>query len=134
MFLFCRTIVDDILFSVSQITERNVSAHAHFPADISHQRPHQRIPRSNGAFIDGKRVVRYKGGAVYSPYHPGTVAGTACALTVERQLFSRRSVEMRAAVRAYQFLSGSYGEGGSQIVPVGTSVLCQSGEHQAQAV
>ena len=36
MLFLCRTVIDDILFFIGQIFKRNVGAHAHLPADVSH--------------------------------------------------------------------------------------------------
>ena len=87
MLFFSRAVVDDGLFFFSQFPEWNICPHTHGPADVGHQRPHKRIPGSNGSLVNGQGLVRYKGRAVYILYHSCTPAGAAGSLAVKGQFF-----------------------------------------------
>ena len=134
VFLLRRTVVHDLFFLLSQITEGHVGANAHFPAYICHQRPHQRVPRGDSAFVDCKGVIGYEGGAVHSPDGSCAVAGAAGALTVKSQFFCGRRVEAGAAFGADQLLLRGDRQGGLVVVSVWTSVAGKPGIHQAEAV
>ena len=134
MFLFGGTVVDNIFLSVCQVAERNIRAHSHFPADVGHKRPHERIPWRNRTFIDSEGFIRNKGGSVYCAYRTGSVTGAACSLTVKCQFLCGGSVETGAAFRTDKLLSGGNSKRRSKIMPVGTSVIRQSRIHQTQAV
>ena len=129
-----RALVDDLLFPVEQLPERHIGAHAHGPADIHHQRPHQRVPGGHGALLDGQTFVRHQGGAVHRAHHAGTAAGAAGTLAVEGQLLGAGGVKMGAALGTDQLLPGGHRQGGRQIMPVGAAMAGQTGEHQPQTV
>ena len=82
-----RPVIDDFLFCIREVLERNVCPDAHCAADVRHERPHQCFPRSNGAVIDRKILIGYERRAVDHVHHACASAGTAGSLTVERQLF-----------------------------------------------
>ena len=110
MLFLGRAVVNDIFLSVRQIPERNIGAHAHFPADVYHDGPHERIPRCNGAALNGEGVIGNKRGAVHCAYSSCPVTGVACSLTVKCQFLCGWSIETGTAFRADQFLSGSDGQ------------------------
>ena len=134
MFLDRRTVVDDLFFPLGQFGKRNIRADAHRPADIGHQRPHQRIPRGDRALVDGQRFIRHQSGKVDRPDRSRAVALAAGALAVERQFFRPRRIEFDAAFRTGQFLFRRDRQRGSVIMSVGTAVAGQPGEHQPQTV
>ena len=129
-----RAMENDILFPVGQVAEGHIGAHAHLPADIHHQRPHQALPRGHGTFVDRKRIVRHKGALVHGHHHAGTAAGAAGTLAVKGKLFRRRGVKAGPAFGADQLLPGGHGQGGRKIMPVGAAVAGKAGIHQPQAV
>ena len=51
---------DDVLFTFGQVAERYIRAHAHLAADVSHQRPHQAVPRRDRAAVDGQGIVGHE--------------------------------------------------------------------------
>ena len=112
--LLRRAMENDILFPVGQVAEGHIGAHAHLPADIHHQRPHQALPRGHGTFVDRKRIVRHKGALVHGHHHAGTAAGAAGTLTVEGKFFSGKRAHAGTALRAEQRLFCRHGKGSSQ--------------------
>ena len=132
--LLRRTIVHDVFFLLGQIPEGHVGAHAHFPADIGHQRPHQGVPGGDSPFVDCQRLVGHKGGAVHSADGACAVAGAAGSLAVEGKLLRRRCVEVDAALRTDQLLLRGDRQGGLVVVSVWAPVACKPGIHQAEAV
>ena len=126
VFFLRRTVKDDVFLLGSQILERDICAHPHRSADIFHQRPHQRVPRSHSPFVNREVLVRDKRGFIHSSYCSGSVAFTARSLAVERQFLSRWSVEMLSARRADKLLSSRHQQRWLDIVTVRTSVTRQS--------
>ena len=59
MLFLCRTVINDFLLPLRQLAKRYIYAHAHLLADISHQRPHEAVPRCNSALLYGKRFIRH---------------------------------------------------------------------------
>ena len=57
----------------------------HRPADVGHQRPHQRVPRRHRALVDGQALVRNQRGAIHRAHDARAAAGAAGALAVEGQ-------------------------------------------------
>ena len=98
--LFHGTVVDDLLFPVGQIPEGDICAHAHGPAYVGHQRPHQAVPRSDGSLVDGEAFIRHQCTAVHRPDCSRSAAAFAGALGVECQLLRAGAVEMLPALRA----------------------------------
>ena len=128
------TVVDDVLFLCRKRAERDVRADAHRPADVGHQRPHQRVPRRDSALVDRERFVRYERAAVDRPHDAGPAAGGAGALAVEGQLLGARREEAHAAHGAGQRLALRNGQRRREIMPVRAAVAGQAGEHQPQTV
>jgi len=60
MLFLCRSVINDILLPLRQLAKRHIYAHAHLLADISHQRPHEAVPRCNSALLYGKRFIRHQ--------------------------------------------------------------------------
>ena len=127
-FFYGRAVVDDVLFPLCQLAEGNIGAHAHLPADVRHQRPHQRVPGGDGAFVDGERFVRNQRGAVHRADDARAAAGAAGALAVEGQLLCGRRIKVRAAFRADQLLSGGDRQRRGQIMSVGAAMAGQAGK------
>ena len=98
---------DNVFFLVCQVFERHVCPYAHRPADILHQRPHQCVPWCDRTFIYGKVPVRDECGTVNGADGPGAVAGPACSLTVECQVFGSGRIEMFPAYGADKIFSCS---------------------------
>ena len=134
MLFLRRTAVDDLLFPVRQIPEGNVRADPHGPADIRHQRPHQRIPGRHRSLIDGQRLIRHQRGSVHRPHDSRSIAGAAGSLAVEGKLLRRGRVKSGAAHRAAKLLSGSHRQSWFQIMPVGAPVAGKPGKHQPETV
>ena len=134
VFFLGRAVIDDFFFPVGQVAERYVGTDAHRATDIGHQRPHQGIPGRNRAIVDGETVIRHQCRQIDGPYHACSVTGAACALTVESQFLGGRCIKRDAAFGTAQRLSGGDSQRGFQIMPVRTTVICQSGKHQAKAV
>ena len=134
VFLYCRTIVNDILFLLGQIAEGHVRAHAHGPAHIGHQRPHEGFPGQHRPLVNGQGLVGHQGAQVHPAHHARTVALPARALGIEGKFLRAGGIKVRTAFRADQFLSGGHRQGRRQIMPVGAAVAGQAGEHQPQAV
>ena len=126
--------VDDVLLPVRQVPEGHVRPHAHRPADVRHERPHQAVPGGHRALVDGQGFVGDKGGFVDGPHRPRSAATPAGPLAVEGQLLGRGRVKTLAAGRARQLPLRRDGQGRLQAVAVGTHVVRKAGEHQADAV
>ena len=116
----------DVFFPIGQILERNIRTNAHLPADILHQRPHQRVPRCDGSLVDRQVLVRNQGGLVNSPDSTCAVAFTACPLAVECQILGSRRIEMLSADRTDKIFFGSDPQGWLYIMPVRATVTGQS--------
>ena len=129
-----RAVIDNIFFRVGQLAKRHVGAHAHLAADIGHQRPHQRVPGGDRAFVYAQRFIRHQRGAVHRAHDAGAAAGAAGALAVEGELLSAGGDEACAAHRADQLLPGRDGQVRRVIMPVRAAVGRQAGEHQPQTV
>ncbi len=54
MFFDSRPVIDDILLLCCKLAKRNIGTHAHGTAYISHERPHEAVPGSNGALVDAE--------------------------------------------------------------------------------
>ena len=59
--------VDDVLLPLRQLSEGHVRPHAHRPADVRHEGPHQAVPGGHRALVDGQGFVGDKGGFVNDP-------------------------------------------------------------------
>ena len=129
-----RPVVDNVLFLLRQLPEGHVGAHAHLPAHVHHQRPHQGVPRGHGALLDGQGLVGHQGIQVHPPHNAGAPAGAASPLGVKGQLLRPRRVEGGAALRAGDGLFRRHRQGRGDGVPVGAAVAGQPGEHQPQGV
>ena len=134
MLFLCWTVVDDVLFLFGQVAERHIRPHAHLPADVCHQRPHQAVPRGHCAAVDGQRVVRHQRRHVHRPDAACAAALLAGPLRVESQLLRRRRIEMRTALRADQLLARRNSQRRRDVMPVRAAVACEAGVHEPQAV
>ena len=134
MFLFHRTVIDDVLFFLCQILERHVRTHAHRPADIGHQRPHQRVPRRHRSFVDAQVFVGHQRLHIDGAHDTGPAAALAGTGRIECQFFRTRTVKVLAAFRTDHLFHGRHRKGRLHIVAVGTAVRSQPGKHQAQGI
>ena len=125
---------DNVFLLICQVFERDIGAYAHCPADILHERPHQRVPWSDRPFVYRKVPIRDECGFVNCTDSSGAVACPAGPLAVERQVFCSRRIEMRSAHGTDKIFSCGYPQGGFHIVSVGASVAGQPGEHKPEAV
>ena len=132
--LFGRAVIDDFLFLRREVFEGDVGPDTHLAGDILHQRPHQRAPRGDGAFVDGQRLVRNQGGFIHGTDDPRAAAAAAGAFAVESQLFGAGRIDPLSADRAENRLFGSHVQRGLQVMAVGTSMAREAGKHQPQAV
>ena len=96
---------DNVFFLICQVFVRDISAHAHCPADVLHKRPHKCVPWRDRPFIYGKVLIRNECGFVDCTNSTGAIASPACALTIECQLFGARRIEMFSAHRTDKVLS-----------------------------
>ena len=129
-----RAIVDNVLFLIGQITEGHVRAHAHGPAHIGHQRPHEGFPGQHRPLVNGQGLVGHQGAQVHPAHHARTVALPARTLGIKGKFLRAGGIKVRTAFRADQFLSGGHLQGRGEIVPIGAAMAGQAGEHQPQAV
>ena len=132
--LLRRAVEHDVLFFFRQLPERHVRAHAHFAADVRHQRPHQAVPRGDRALVDGKRLVRHERCHVHSMHRSRAAAPLAGSLRIERQFLGGRCVKMRAALRADELLARGDEQRRRYIVSVRAAVAGKTGIHEPQAV
>ena len=117
-----RAVVDDVLFPVAQLPKGHVGAHAHLPADVDHQRPHEGIPGRHGALLKGQRLVGHQGVQVHRAHDAGAAAGAAGPLAVEGQLLGAGGVKGGAALGTVQLKPCRHVQRGRQIVPVRAAV------------
>ena len=134
MLFLRRTVVDDLLFFRGQLTERHIGTHAHFAADIRHQRPHQAVPRGDRAPVNAECVIRHKAFDIYCPHAAGAAALLTGTLGVERQFLGGRCVKMSAALRTNELFSCGDSQRRFQIMTVRAAVACKAGVYQPQAV
>ena len=133
--LFRRAVENDGALGGRQRAEWHVGTHAHRPAHVGHERPHQAVPRSHGPFVDRLRLVGHERRAVYGHDRARTAAPAARSAAVERQFLGPGRVEPMAAVRADEFLLGRDGQRRHMVMPAGrTAVRSQPREHQSQAI
>ena len=135
MSLFGRSVEDDGALGRRQLAERHVGTHAHRPAHVGHERPHQAVPRSHGPFVDRLRFVGHERRTVYGHDRTRTAAPATCSAAVERELLGPGRIEPMAAVRADELLLGRDGQRRRMVMPaVRTAVRSQAREHKPQAV
>ena len=134
VFFLRRAVVNDVLLPFRQLPEGHVGAHAHLPADVGHQRPHQAVPGSHRALIDGQGIIRHQRIPVHRAHDSRPVTGTAGSLAVEGKLLRGGRIEFFTALRAGQLLSRRHQQRGRKIMSVRAPVACQPGKHQPQAV
>ena len=125
---------DNLALFFGQLAERNVRPHAHFTGDLFHQRPYQRLPRSDRAFVNRKRFIGNERGFIDDADDARSVTTLACALTVERQFFCSRRIEMHAALRACQSQIRRNVFGRLDIMSVRTAVRGKPRKHKAQMI
>ena len=129
-----RAMVDDVLLPLRQVAKRHIRAHAHLPADVRHQRPHEAVPWRHRPLVDRERIIRHQGRHVHRAHTARAAASWARALRVEGQLLGARCVKMHAALRAGQLLARGDQQRRRQVVPVGAAVAGEAGIHEPQTV
>ena len=134
MFFDHRAVVDDLFLLICQVTERYICPHAHGPADIRHQRPHEGIPGSNSPVVNREALIRHQCVPVYCPYRSGSPAALAGALRIKRQLLRARSVKRLPAFRAYDFLHKRHLKSRFHVMAVRAAMGRKTRKHQAQTV
>ena len=132
--LLRRTVKDDLPLPRRQIPKGHVGAHAHFPGNVLHQRPHQRLPGGDGPLVDGERFIRHQRGLVHRADDARSIAAAAGAGAVEGELFRPRGDDKFPADRTADLFFRRHVQGRRDIVPVGTAMAGQAGVHEAQAV
>ena len=95
-----RSMVDDIFFFLRQVFKGHVGADSHSPADVGHEGPHEAVPGSDGAVVDGERLIGDEGGHVNGADHACAAAVGAGALGIKGQFLCRRRRNMGAALGA----------------------------------
>ena len=125
---------NNVSFLRCQIFKRYICTYAHFPGNVLHQGPHQRLPRRDRPFINGQRFIRYQRRFIHSTDNTGTVTSFAGSLTVEGQLFRSRREERNTADRAYDGPFRSHVHGWFRIMAVGTAVAGKSRKHKTQDI
>ena len=122
MLLFHGTIKDDLFFPLSQVFKRNIRPYTHGSANVCHQGPHQGIPGSDSAVINGDALIRNQGASVHCPDCACPSAAFAGSLRIERKFFRPGTVKAFAAFRAYDLLHQCHLKPGLHIVSIGTTV------------
>ena len=107
-----RAVEHDVFFRFGQLPEGHIRAHAHLPADVRHQRPHQALPRGDGPLVDAEGIVRHQRGQIDRANGARAAALLAGALRVEGQLFGGGGVKVRTALRADQLFPGGHQQRG----------------------
>ena len=117
-----------------QFPKWNVRPDAHRPANVRHERPHERVPGRDRPFVDRQRLVRDQCRFVHRADRSDPVAFPARPLTVEREFLGAGSHEFRAADRALDFQTGRDVQARLRVVAVGAAVRSEAGKHQPQTV
>ena len=125
-----RTVIDDFLFSIRKITERNVRPDSHFPANVGHQRPHKRIPRSDRALVYRKRIVRNKRFRIYFADNARPRTCRTRSGRIEREIFRGGRVEYRSAHGADRLFARGDVYRRRNHMPVRTDMTAQTREHK----
>ena len=125
---------NNVSFLRCQIFKRYICTYAHFPGNVLHQGPHQRLPRRDRPFINGQRFIRYQRRFIHSTDNTGTVTSFAGSLTVEGQLFRSRREERNTADRTDDGPFGSHVRGWFRIMAVGTAMAGKSRKHKTQDI
>ena len=120
--LFQLAVVDNFLFLRRQIAERHVGPNPHRPHDILHERPHERSPDDDRAFVDCLGIVRHQRCFVHSLNNSRSAAGLAGAGAVEGKLLSSGTVEFLTTDRAGNFLHRRDRKRRRAVMSVGASV------------
>ena len=134
MFLDHRPVEDRLNLPGGQLPERHIGTHAHRPADIHHQRPHERVPRSHRALLDGQGRVGDIGGLIGDAHDARAVAMRARAIAVERERFGSGKLHLGPADRTVQWRHAGDVHRRLLAVPVGAEVAAQAREHQAHMI
>ena len=129
-----RPVKNDVALLGTEILERHIRAHAHRAADVDHERPHQGVPRRDGAFFNCEVFIGNERRFVNCSDQTRAAAFRTGPAAVKGQIFCARRKEMHAAGRANDFLLSGDIERRRHVVSVWTAVACQAREDEAQAV
>ena len=132
---FHRAVIDDFLFPVGKLAERDIGTYAHFPTDIGHQRPHKGIPRRNSTLVYGFVFIGDKRRSIDGSNHSRTAAMLASSCGIESKVLCSRREKMLATFRAHQLtIHSSHVDAGLNIVTIRTTVAGKARKHQPQTV
>ena len=123
----------DLPFAPGQLPERDVKPDAELAGRVLVQPARARVPRQDGALLDGLALVGDEGVHVDLGPHAQAVAGRARAIGVEREGLSAGRLEVHAAHRAHD-LHVLGRDRRLDAVPVWAQRGAQPGHHQAQDV
>ena len=129
-----RAAENDIPFLLRQLPEGHIRTDTHLPGNVLHERPHERLPRKDSAFINGQAFIGNQRGFIHRADQTGPAAGSAGTAGIEGQILCPGPVKMRAAHRTDDFLHKRHRHGGLHIVAVRTAVAPQPGKEEAQTV
>ena len=133
--LFRRRVEDDVPLPVGEVAPRHVRPHAEMVArDVLHERPHERLPRRDGAFVDRERIVRDDRIHVDFPHDARSVAALARALRVEGKLLRAGREETRATFGADQFAFRRHVQRRREVVSVRAAVRREARVHEPERV
>ena len=125
---------NDVALLGTELLERHIRAYAHRTADVDHERPHQGVPRRDGAFFYREVFIRNERRLVNRSDQTRAAAFGTGPAAVKSQVFCARRKEMHAAGRADDFLFSGDIKRRRHVVSVWTAVACQARENEAQAV
>ena len=135
MTFFHRAVINDFLLPIGKLAKRNIGTYAHFPTDISHQRPHKGIPRRNSAFVYGFALIGDKRRSIDGSNHSRSSTMLASSRGIEGKILCPRREKMLAAFWTNQFTIHCRNiNTGLYIVTVGTTMAGKAREHQPQTV
>ena len=96
--------IDNLFLLFRQIPEGHIRPYPHLPADISHQRPHETVPRSNSSIVNADRIIRHQRIQIYCADTSGTTTFRAGTLGIKRQFFRTGCMNSLSALRAENVL------------------------------
>ena len=121
--------------AVGEVAPRDVRPYAEVIArDVLHERPHERLPRRDGAFVDRERIVRDDRIHVDFPHDARSVAPLARALRIEGELLRAGREEARAAFGADELALRRHVQGRREVVSVRAAVRREARVHEAERV
>ena len=133
--LFRRRVKDNVALAVGEVAPRHVRPYAEVVArDVLHARPHERLPRRDGAFVDRERIVRDDRIHVDFPHDARSVAALARALRIEGELLRAGREEARTACGADELVFRRHVQGRREVVSVRAQVRRKARVHETERV